>query len=221
MGGKAVPGAATPAGPALTAHRAPVQDDEVARLQAGHVAADGLHQAGRLVPEQVGEVVADAALAVVQVGVADAAGLHLYQRLGWPRVGHGDRRDLYRGALGTGDDSPDLMCHRAMLLSSQPERLLRGRPVTPQASGGADHNPGPGTRSEAGAAVDALAQQVGVAVVPRVLLDHVHVDPPERYLVAPLGDEGVVQRMRGDRPPGMNGSSILVISGATQVMSLP
>ncbi len=31
----------------------------------------------------------------------------------------------------------------------------------------------------AGDAVDALAQQVGVAVVPRILLDHVLVDPPQ------------------------------------------
>src|SRR5690349_16082369 len=35
----------------------------------------------------------------------------------------------------------------------------------------------------AGDAVDAFADQVGVAVVPRVLLDHVHVDPAD---VAPL-----------------------------------
>src|SRR3954453_22371036 len=33
--------------------------------------------------------------------------------------------------------------------------------------------------SVAGDAVDAFAQQVGMAVVPRVLLDHVHIDPPD------------------------------------------
>ena len=38
---------------------------------------DGLDHAGRLVPEQVGEVVPDAALLVVQVGVAHPARLHL------------------------------------------------------------------------------------------------------------------------------------------------
>src|SRR6266849_10375628 len=60
---------------------------------------------------------------------------------------------------------------------------------------------GRGIWSVAGAAVEALAQQVGVTVVPRVLLDHVDVDPSERYLVAPLGDERIVERVRGDRPP--------------------
>ena len=43
--------------------------------------ADRLDDAGRLVAEQEREVVVDAALAVVQVGVADPAGLDLHQRL--------------------------------------------------------------------------------------------------------------------------------------------
>ena len=51
--------------------------------------ADGLDDAGGLVAEQEREVVVDAALAVVQVGVADPAGLHLHHA---PRPGPGRAR---------------------------------------------------------------------------------------------------------------------------------
>ena len=47
----------------------------------GDVGADRLDDAGRLMAQQVGEVVADAAFAIVQVGVADAAGLYGDERL--------------------------------------------------------------------------------------------------------------------------------------------
>ena len=63
------------AGAALAADGAPVEDDEVAGRHLGHALADRLDGAGRLVAEQEGELVVDAALAVVQVGVADPAGL--------------------------------------------------------------------------------------------------------------------------------------------------
>ena len=56
---------------------------------------------GRLVPEQVGEVVADPAHLVVQVGVADAAGLHPHQRLARARVRH-----QYLGHHRTGSPLP-------------------------------------------------------------------------------------------------------------------
>src|SRR5207248_1578923 len=47
------------------------------------------------------------------------------------------------------------------------------------------------------AVADALfAEQVGVAQVPRVLLDHVQVDQPQRHHLAVVG-EGVVQRRVG------------------------
>ena len=62
--------------PALAAHRPPVEDDEVARLDLGHVGSDRLDDAGGLVAQQERELVVDAALAVVQVGVAHAARLH-------------------------------------------------------------------------------------------------------------------------------------------------
>ncbi len=49
------------------------------------------HDAGSLVAEQEREVVVDAALAVVQVGVADAARLDVDERLAGAGVGHQDR----------------------------------------------------------------------------------------------------------------------------------
>ena len=93
VGGEAVPGPAAPAGPAFAAHGPPVQDDEVARRQVRHAGADRLDDAGGLVPEEEGEVVVDAALAVVQVGVAHAARLDGDDRLARPGVGHQDRLD--------------------------------------------------------------------------------------------------------------------------------
>src|SRR5262249_3480725 len=65
--GEAVPGLPSAARPALAAHGAPVEDDEVARRDRGDVGSDRVDGAGRLVPEEVGEVVADAAVAVVEV----------------------------------------------------------------------------------------------------------------------------------------------------------
>ena len=56
---------------------------------------DRLHDSGGLVTEQEREVVVDAALAVVQVGVADAAGRHLHHRLAGTRVRDVDGHDLY------------------------------------------------------------------------------------------------------------------------------
>ena len=52
----------------------------------GHIVTDGLNDAGSLVAEQVGEVLADAALLVVQVGVAHAARLDANQRLARARA---------------------------------------------------------------------------------------------------------------------------------------
>ena len=83
----------------------------------GHVRADRLDDTGRLVAEQEREVVVDAALAVVQVGVADPAGLHLDQRLAGPRVGDVDRGHLDRLTLAPGHD-----CLHLMHGASQPHR---------------------------------------------------------------------------------------------------
>ena len=92
----------------------PVQDHVVAGLQAAYVVADRLDHAGRFVAEQVREVVADPALPVVQVGVADPAGLDRHHRLARSGVGHEDVDELDRCVLGAGDDSLDLLRHEGL-----------------------------------------------------------------------------------------------------------
>ena len=57
--------------------------------------ADGLDHASRLVTEQERELVVDATLPVVEVGVADAARLHLHERLARPRIWHLDDHDRH------------------------------------------------------------------------------------------------------------------------------
>src|SRR5579872_7555404 len=49
--------------------------------------------------------------------------------------------------------------------------------------------------------VDELADEVGVPVVPGVLLDHVGVDPPQRAVDAPSREADVVERPAGGRLP--------------------
>src|SRR3546814_6702529 len=94
---------------ALTAHGAPVQDDEVTGGDAGDVRPDGLHDAGRLVAEQEGELVVDPALAVVQVGVADPASLDLHDRLARTGIWDVDPHHFDRSALCLGDHCSDLL----------------------------------------------------------------------------------------------------------------
>src|SRR5262249_36881523 len=49
-------------------------------------------------------------------------------------------------------------------------------------------------------AVDALADQVGMAVVPRVLLDHVQVDPPDIAIgAAPPKRHDIIEALAGYR----------------------
>src|SRR5262249_35145469 len=124
--GEAVPGPATAACPALPADGTPVQDHEVARLQPGDVIADGLDDASGLVAEQVRKVLPDAALAVVQVGMADAACLDVDERLARSRIGDDDGGQLDRSALEAGDDAFYLMCHRGGAF-----RLRRSVPMCP------------------------------------------------------------------------------------------
>ena len=119
VGGEAVPGPSPATRPALAAHRPPVEDDEVARRHRGDVGAHRLHHAGGLVAEQEGEVVVDAPLAVVEVGVADAARLDAHECLAGAGVGdeHGLERD--RCALGPGHDAAHLVCHQCSPSSSR------------------------------------------------------------------------------------------------------
>ena len=74
------------------------------------------HDARGLVPEQEGEVVADAALAVVQVGVAHAARLHPDHGLAGPGIGNDDGGDLDRRALCGGNHAADFLWHGALLV---------------------------------------------------------------------------------------------------------
>ena len=126
VGGEAVPGLAPPAAAALAAHGSPVEDHEVAGRHVGDVVADGLDQPGRLVAEEEGEVVVDPAFAVVEVGVADAAGLDLDERLARAGVGHEHRLDADRLALRPGHHSPDLM-HARRAPRARPAPMPAGR----------------------------------------------------------------------------------------------
>jgi hypothetical protein len=119
--------------PAVAAHGPPVEDHEVARRHAGHAVADGLDHAGGLVAEQEGEVVVDPALAVVEVGVADAARLHGDQRLAGPGVGHDHGLDRHRLALAAGDHPAYLVRHASPSSSGS----VRARPY----DGGAGVSP--------------------------------------------------------------------------------
>ena len=110
--GEAVPRLAALARPALTAHRPPVQDHEVARRNQGHIRCDGLHHARGLVAEQEREPVIDATLAVVQIGVAHPARLHLHHHFTRAGVRDVDRHDLDRRALAERDHTLHLL-HRA------------------------------------------------------------------------------------------------------------
>ena len=87
------------AGAALTAHRAPVQDHEVTGLHVCHARADGLDGARGLVAEQERVFVVDAAVAVGQVGVADAAGDDVDDDLARSRVGDDHIHHLDRFAF--------------------------------------------------------------------------------------------------------------------------
>ena len=62
-------------------------------------------------PEEEGELVVDAAVAVGQVGVAHTAGGDLHHHLARTRIRDRDRGDLDGLALGTGNDTSDLLRH--------------------------------------------------------------------------------------------------------------
>ena len=91
--------------------------DEVAGLDLGDALAHRLDDARGLVAEQEREVVVDAALPVVQVGMADPAGLDRHHRLPWSGVGHEHRLDRHFLALTSGDDSLHFVRHGSHLVS--------------------------------------------------------------------------------------------------------
>ena len=135
VGGEAVPGSAPAARAALAAHRSPVQDHEVTGRQVGDVRSDGLDHAGRLVAQKEREVVVDAALAVMQVGVAHAARLDRDDRLARTGIGDDDRLDGDRAALFLGHDTAHFLSHRSpprVRAHMMPDRPW---PSTPAVSG--------------------------------------------------------------------------------------
>lgn len=126
VGGEAVPGAAAQAGAAGAADGAPVEDHEVAGGDVGDALADGLDDSRGLVAEQEGELVVDRALLVVEIGVTDAAGLDLHDRLAGAGVGDHDGLHAYRFVPARGDDPLDVLRHRELpFLRPDLVRLLR------------------------------------------------------------------------------------------------
>ena len=75
---------------------------------------------GGLVAEEEGEVVVDAALAVVQVGVADAARLDRDDRLARSGVGHDDRLEGDRRALLLGHHTAHFLFPSVLLPVGEP-----------------------------------------------------------------------------------------------------
>ena len=120
VGGEAVPRPPPPACSALAAHGPPIEDDEVPGRQVRDGRADRLDDAGRLVAEQEGEVVVDAALAVVQVRVAHAAGLDGDHRLAGTGVGHDDRLERDRRPLLPRHHPTHLLSHAGTSPSASP-----------------------------------------------------------------------------------------------------
>ncbi len=66
-------------------------------------------------------------------------------------------------------------------------------------------------------AVDAFAEQVRVAVVARVLLDHVQVDPPQRVVLARAGFVQTAPGHRRTRPGDARSIAGPVIGGMRDV----
>jgi len=99
VGREAVPGPTPATRPTLAADGTPVEHHEVAGRDAGHVGSDRFDDPRRLVAEEVREVIADPALPVVQVGVTDAAGLDVDERLTGPGVRNDDALDAHGRSL--------------------------------------------------------------------------------------------------------------------------
>ena len=92
-------------------HGARQADNEVARLHIRYAVADLLHDARCLVTKQKRELIGDCAFAVVQVGMAYAARLHLDERLARTRIWHDNRLHRYCLALRARDDALNLIRH--------------------------------------------------------------------------------------------------------------
>src|ERR1035437_6173060 len=116
MSAKAVRGPSPSAGATLSAHGAPVQHDEIARLDRRDVGPDLLDDAGSLMSEKERKLVVDPSLAVVQIGTADTARLDAHDGFARPRIRHHDGGERHRLTLGHRHDSEDLDRHRSLLV---------------------------------------------------------------------------------------------------------
>ena len=125
--GEAVLRIALEAATTRAAHRTPVEHHVVAGGDTRDALTDRLDDAGCLVAEEERELVVDAALAIVEIGVADAARLDLHHRLTRARVGDHDRLDRHRLALATGHHSTNLLRHDC----SSWDELARTRALGP------------------------------------------------------------------------------------------
>ncbi len=104
VGVEAIPGGALLAGSAFPAHRTPVQHHDITDLDMSDSIADRFDGARGFVAEQERELVVDAALAVMQIGMTHPArgdGDHDIVRAG---IGNGDRLDRDGLTLRLGDD---------------------------------------------------------------------------------------------------------------------
>ena len=128
VGGEAVPRPAPATRAALAAHRPPVEDHEVPGRHRGHVGPDRLDHAGRLVAEEEREVVVDPPLAVVEVGVADAARLDPHE--GLTRSGIGDEDGLERRPVRPWPWRRRRVLRVPRILPPRPLGVAAGRPTS-------------------------------------------------------------------------------------------
>ena len=99
--------------------------------EVAYVRADRLDDAGGLVAEEEGEIVVDPALAVVEVGVADAARLDGDDRLARPGLGHHDLLNGDGSALRRCDHPLHLFCHCPIPPRRRPhDAPIRAGPTT-------------------------------------------------------------------------------------------
>src|SRR5690606_8821047 len=129
---------------ALAAHRTPVQNHEITGCHVGDAGTDRLHGARGLMPQQERELVVDPALAVVQIGVADAAGLDVDNDLARPWVGDHDLHHLDRLTFCPGDHTSHRLSHAVTLMGRADSRRVRPSSIRPAVRGARRILDGPG-----------------------------------------------------------------------------
>src|SRR4029453_5554481 len=137
---EAVPRAPLRHGATGAARGPPRDDDAVAGLHVRDALADGFDNARRLVTEEEREVVVDATLPIVEVGVADTARPHLHERFPGSGIGHRDRLDRDRLLLRLCDHSPHFWPHGGRVAS---RRVSTGGDARPRASASRGSRPSP------------------------------------------------------------------------------